>query len=572
MSIPLLAAFAGCEAAGPADAGIGLAEGVTAEDLAAKVTQFAPAVLDFDDSVLAPWEKTVIVKLVAATDLMHELFAEQVSPENATWRAALAEYAGPGAEAARAYFDIMVGPWDRLDHDRPFLAVGAKPAGAGYYPPDLTKEEFDGWVAAHPADMEALTGYFTVIERAGTDLRAVPYAERYRETLERAAALLREAAEVSQNASLAEFLRQRAGAFLSNDYYASDVAWMDITGSRIEPTIGPYEVYEDGLFGYKAAFESFLTVADSAASAELQQLKDHLPNLESRLPIPDRYRNPHRGFESPIRVVDEVYTGGDTRAGVQTTAFNLPNDARVVEEKGSKKVMLRNVMRAKFDKILTPIGQALLAPELSEQVAFQPWFTNVVMHELAHGLGPTTVTTPAGETLPVNRALRDTYSALEELKADVTGLHSLTVLAEQGVYDEAFVRAAFSGHLADLFRAVRFGASEAHGKANLIQFNWLRERNALRFTTAAGEAAPAGGAAAETWYAADLDAVKGANRELAAEVLRIEATGDYERATAFLARYGVVNDELTGVLRRLTAVPVDIRPVYSVLDKVAGWR
>ncbi len=554
---------------------MGLAPDVTPDDLAGRVAKFEPAVLDFDDSALAPWEKTVVEKLVQATDLMHELFSEQVSPENATWKQELAVYDGPGAEAARNYFDIMVGPWDRLEHDQPFLSVGEKPAGAGYYPADMTTQEFDDWIAAHPEDRDAFMAYFTVIRRdeSGTGLRAVPYNEAYGEKLGQAAALLREAADASQNATLSDFLRKRADAFGNNDYYESDVAWMDIADSRIEPTIGPYEVYEDGLFGYKAAFESFLTVADEAASAELQRLKDYLPDLERQLPIDDRYKNPDRGFESPIRVVDEIYAGGDTRAGVQTTAFNLPNDARVVEQKGSKKIMLRNVSQAKFDKILMPIASALLTQDLVSQVSFQPWFTNVVMHELAHGLGPTTVTTPAGETMQVNRALRDTYSALEELKADVTGLHNMTVLEARGVFDGQFVRQAFAGHVADLFRAVRFGASEAHGKANLIQFNWLREKGALK--PAVGdeiETAP-GALQEDILFTADLDAVRAANRELAKEVLMIEATGDYDRANAFVARYGTVSEELSGLLSRLDGkVPVDIKPVYAVLDRMAGWR
>jgi hypothetical protein len=575
MAILFVALAAGCETSGPAGGEMGLAAGVTPDDLAGRVAKFEPAVLDFDDSALAPWEKTVVEKLVQATDLMHELFSEQVSPENATWKQELAVYDGPGAEAARTYFDIMVGPWDRLEHDQPFLSVGEKPAGAGYYPADMTKQEFDDWIAAHPEDRDAFTAYFTVIRRgeSGEGLQSVPYNEAYGEKLGQAAALLREAADASQNATLSDFLRKRAAAFLSNDYYESDVAWMDIADSRIEPTIGPYEVYEDGLFGYKAAFESFLTVADEAASAELQRLKDYLPDLERQLPIEDRYKNPDRGFESPIRVVDEIYAGGDTRAGVQTTAFNLPNDARVVEEKGSKKVMLRNVSQAKFDKILMPIASSLLTQDLVAQISFQPWFTNVVMHELAHGLGPTTVTTPAGETMQVNRALRDTYSALEELKADVTGLHNMTVLEARGVFDDQFVRAAFAGHIADLLRAVRFGASEAHGKANLIQFNWLREKGALKPAIGDETETAPGSLQEDVLVTADLDAVRAANRELATEVLMIEATGDYDRANAFLAQYGTVSEELSGLLGRLDGkVPVDIRPVYAVLDKMAGWH
>jgi hypothetical protein len=575
VAILFVALATGCETSGPAGGEIGLATGVTADDLAGRVAKFEPAVLDFDDSVLAPWEKTVLGKLVAATDLMHELFALQVSPENPMWEEALAAYDGPGAEAARTYFDIMVGPWDRLEHDQPFLSVGEKPAGAGYYPPDMTQQEFDDWIAAHPEERDAFTAYFTVIRRdeSGEGLRAIPYNEAFGEKLAEAATLLRQAADASENATLSDFLRKRADAFLSNDYYESDVAWMDIAESRIEPTIGPYEVYEDALFGYKAAFESFLTVADAEASAELEQLKDDLPGLERQLPIEDRYKNPDRGFQSPIRVVDEVYAGGDTRAGVQTTAFNLPNDARVVEEKGSKKIMLRNVLQAKFDKILVPIAGELLTEDLASQVSFQPWFTNVLMHELAHGLGPTTVTTPAGETMQVNRALRDTYSALEEMKADVTGLHNMTVLESQGVFDEVFVRQAFAGHVADLFRAVRFGASEAHGKANLMQFNWLFEKGALRVTVGDETATSPGTFSADVVFSADLDAVRAANRELATEVLMIEATGDYDRANAFVARYGELSLSLEGVLGRLEGrVPVDIRPVYAVLDKMSGWH
>ncbi|HEX6065842.1 MAG TPA: hypothetical protein VFZ04_16535, partial [Longimicrobiales bacterium] len=403
-----------------------LVDSISAEAIAARVAQFAPATLDFDDRALAPWEKQVLAKLVEASQVMHEIFTIQASPQNPAWRAQLAAQQGTGKQAALDYFDIMVGPWDRLTHDEPFLEVGPRPAGAGYYPPDMTKQEFEAFLAANAAQKDALTGYFTVITRDQADRRQlvpVPYAQFYAQPLQRAAALLREAASLSQNASLKDFLSKRADAFLSNDYYASDVAWMDISNSRVEPTIGPYEVYEDLLFGYKAAFESFITVADSAASAELDNLKGQMKNLEASLPMPDQYKSVNRSFESPIRVVDVVYSAGDARRGVQTIAFNLPNDERVIEQKGSKKVMLRNVMRAKFEKILTPISQTVLSSELAAQVEFQPWFINVLMHELAHGLGPQ----------GVNKTLKDLHSALEEAKADVTGLHNLSVLAEKGV-------------------------------------------------------------------------------------------------------------------------------------------
>jgi hypothetical protein len=447
----------------------------------------------------------------------------------------------------------MVGPWDRLAHDEPFLEVGARPAGAGYYPADLTKQEFEAFLAANPAQKDALTGYFTVITRDQADRRRlvpVPYSQFYAQPLQRAAALLREAAQLAQNPTLKDFLNKRADAFLSNDYYASDVAWMDIANSRVEPTIGPYEVYEDQLFGYKAAFESFITVADPAASGELDNLKSQLKDLEAQLPLPDQYKNVNRGFESPISVVDVVYSAGDARRGVQTIAFNLPNDERVIEQKGSKKVMLRNVMRAKFEQILTPISQTVLTTELAGQVEFQPWFINVLMHELAHGLGPQ----------GVNKTLKERHSALEEAKADVTGLHNLTVLAGKGVYTQDFVRKAYIAHLGDLFRATRFGTSEAHGKANLIQFNYYLDKGALRYDNTTNR------------FSADLEAIKRLNRELATEILTIQALGDYQRAGQFIAQYGTeVRPELRTAIARLNKVPVDIRPQHAVFEKMKSW-
>lgn len=538
----------------------GLAPGVTAADLERRLERFAPARIDFDASGLEAWEKNVLETLVRASDVVHELFLLQVSPENLEWRRALVVAREDAqSDAAYRYFEVMAGPWDRLEEDAPFLGVGPKPEGAGYYPPDLTRDEFEAWLREHPEDRQAFTDYFTRIEREHGMLVAVPYSVAYGERLERAAALLREAAAASENATLSRYLNERAASFLSNDYYPSDMAWMDIGGTRIEPTIGPYEVYEDRLFGYKAAFESFVTVADSAASAELEELKGYLRELEMSLPIERRYMNLARGFESPIRVVDVVYTAGDTRAGVQTIAFNLPNDERVREAKGSKKVMLRNVSHAKFDAILEPIARAVLEPELAATVEFRPWFTNVLMHELSHGLGPGTVTTPAGERTTVSQALREHYPAMEEAKADVTGLHSLTVLSERGLYSDAFVRQAFLSHLADMFRAVRFGAQEAHGKASLVEFNYLREAGAIGYDASSGT------------FSADLDVLIEANRELASRILTLQARGDYAAAAAFLNRYGTLRPEMRAALGRLDEVPVDIRPIYTVREKMEAW-
>ena len=549
-----LVAVAACSVE-PNDPELDLAEGITMEDLEERVADFAPAEIGFDEAALTDWEKAVLAKLVAASDIMHELFARQVAPQNAEW-ARMVE--NRGADAAAEYFDIMVGPWDRQREMEPFLAVGPKPAGAGYYPPDLTRDEYEAWLEANPEDRASFESPFTVIRREGDALIAVPYSQAYGPQLEEAAALLQDAARLSENPSLSAYLESRAESFLSDDYYPSDVAWMDILGTKIEPTIGPYEVYEDQLLGMKAAFESFVTVADAEASAELDTLKSSLRTLEENLPIPDAYKNLDRGFESPMRVVDVVYTAGDTRAGVQTIAFNLPNDERVRAEKGSKKVMLRNVSQAKFDKILTPIAENILDPGLLDELAFQPWFTSVLMHELAHGLGPGFIMVD-GERMTVNQALSDRYSAIEEAKADVVGLHNLTVLRERGLYSDDFVRAAFVGELPDLFRSIRFGATEAHGRANLIQFNWLWEQGAISFDE-------------NDMITADLDAMEHAVRSLATELLTLQAEGDYARAGEILEEYGIMRPEIEAAVERLEDVPVDIRPRYEVRSLLPEWN
>ena len=537
-----------------------LTDSIGVAEMDRRVAQFAPAVLDIDDSTLQPWEKQVLKKLVDASVVLHEIYALQVHEQVPLWRARLEAEQGEGKARAIEYFELMVGPWDRLEHDQPFLEVGAKPTGAAFYPLDMTKEEFEGHLARNPKDKTAFTGYFTVIRRdAQRNLVAIPYSEFYRSNLTRAERLLREAGDLAQNASLKDFLHKRAAAFGSNDYYASDVAWMDLKDSRIEPTIGPYEVYEDALFGYKAAFESFITVADPKASSELDDLKGRMRDLERTLPVDDRHKSPDRSFESPIRVVDVAYTSGDARRGVQTIAFNLPNDERVIEAKGSKKVMLRNVMRAKFEKILTPIAQQVLDPAITSDVQFQPWFINVLMHELAHGLGPKSITNAAGEKSTVNRELKELYSPIEEAKADVTGLHNLSMLQQAGVYDADFVRRAYFGHMADLFRAVRFGTSEAHGKANLLQFNYLRDKGALRYDEKTGR------------FSADLNALIAANRELAREILTLQGEGSYNKAKDLLSRYGNERPELKAALQKLGTVPVDIRPQHTVLQKMRNW-
>ena len=413
-------------------------------------------------------------------------------------------------------------------------------------------------MAEHPEDDEAFTSYYTVIERTEDGgLKAVPYAEAYQEHLVAAAELLRDAASSADNQSVRRFLELRAESLLSDEYFDSEVAWMRLTDNLIDPTLGPYEVYEDKLFGYKAAYESFITLKDPKETALLEGLAAHLPNLEAALPIPDEHKYLDRPFNSPISVVTEVYAAGDTRSGVQTIAFNLPNDAQVREEEGSKKVMLRNVIDAKFEQILKPIAQMVLVAEQAERISVNPYFTRVLMHELAHGLGPDYVT--GQPDLTVNKGLKDKYSRIEEAKADAVGTHSLRILTERGVYTQEFLEEVYIDHVADMFRCVRFGVGEAHGMGCLTQFNYLREQAAITHDSETGK------------FAADLEVMPGAMADLARNYLLLEATADYDGAVAFIEQYGKISPEMQDALDRLESVPTDIVPVFAVKEMMQDW-
>jgi hypothetical protein len=377
----------------------------------------------------------------------------------------------------------------------------------------------------------------------------VPYSREYAEWLEPAAALLREAAALTTNASLKKFLELRAAAFESDDYYASDLAWMDLD-APVEVTIGPYETYEDELFGYKAAFEAFVTVNLPNESAALARYKERLPWLERNLPIPDEHKNLNRGTESPIRVVDTVYTSGDTRAGVQTIAFNLPNDERVREAKGSKKVLLRNTMRAKYDRILLPIAERVLDAAQVKDVSFEAYFDEVLHHELSHGLGPGTITVNGRKT-EVRKELKELFSTLEEAKADVMGVYNILALIDRGEMPAELRRSLEPTYVAGLFRSARFGVDEAHGQGVVAQFNYLQQKGALEID-------------ANGRVRAVSEKFPGAMRDLLHDMLMLQAAGDYAGTKRFLDTYGKATQPIRDAIARLADVPVDIRPVYEV--------
>ncbi len=517
-----------------------------------QIAKLAPVEISVDPSLLNENDKAVLAKLVEAARLMDEIFLRQVYSRNVAIREALQQGSNPDYPTLLTYFTINFGPFDRLNHDEPFINLKhKKPAGANFYPEDMTRDEFEAWIQAHPEDEEAFTSNFTIIRREGDRLVAIPYSRAYREFLEPAARLLKEAAALAQNPSLKKYLNSRAEAFLSNDYFQSDMDWMDLKDHKIEVVIGPYEVYEDALLGYKASFEAFITIVDPEESAKLRKVNQYLQDMELHLPIPDKYKNLHRGSASPIVVVQEVFTGGDTKAGIQTTAFNLPNDERVREAKGSKKVMLKNVAHAKYDKCWIPIVNIVLDPKDLQRVSFDAYFNHVLMHEMSHGLGPGTITVNGRKTT-VNKELKETYSTIEECKADILGVYNLAYMVEKGVFPKEMKAQAYSSYLGGIFRSVRFGINEAHGGANAIAFNYLMEKGGFEYNPQTRK------------FRVNDAKIEGAIRDLAHDLLMIQATGDYEGAKRFIQKYRYLSPEMQDALNRLKDVPVDIRPVYTI--------
>jgi hypothetical protein len=526
------------------------------EDVSRRLSQLPKTTVDYDRSLLNDEEQRVVAKLIEASRAIDEIYWAQVSDENAEYRKRLEAQAG-GSQLDRdgyEYFVANKGRWDRLAQDEPFVEPfgekGAKPAGAAFYPPDMTKEEMEKYIAAHPDQKDALQGLFTIVRREGDKLVTIPYSKAYAEQLGVASARLREAAEITTNASLKAYLTKLADAFSKDDYRESDMAWMDLD-SPIEVVIGPYEVYEDEMFNYKAAFESFVTVVDKPESDKLKGYAKHLPDMERNLPEPEQYKNPNRGTESPIRVVQEIFTAGDARRGVQTSAFNLPNDEVVREKKGSKKVLLKNVMDAKFEKSGKPIALRVLEPALRDLISFDAYFNHTLFHELSHGLGPGLIPDPKGSGKRVDSRLllENSYSTIEECKADVVGVWNILYAHDHKLLNNVDEQHLFATYTGLMFRSMRFGIDEAHGRGTAIQWNWLREKGAI---TPKGDGT----------YTVDFTKYRDGIKTLATELLTIEATGDLKRAQALLAKYGVSTPEMQSVIATLNDIPVDITPVF----------
>jgi len=550
---------------------VNAAEPATVAQLDTMARRFAPAELKADTSKLSKGDRAAMVKLIEAAKIIDTLQLRQRWAGNETLWAALQKDQSPLGRARLNAFWLNKGPWSGLDDNRSFMPAeyagiaipSRKPEGANFYPQNASKAALENWMNGLPAAQKADAQWFFTVIKPGSDgsFRTVKYSEEYRPELEQLAKLLREAAASTDNASLKKFLTLRADAFLSNDYLASDFAWMDLD-APVDITIGPYETYNDELFGYKAAFEAYVSIRDQQETQKLAFFGKHLQELEDNLPLDKQYRNPKVGAIAPMVVVNEVYGAGDGNMGVQTAAYNLPNDERVIRERGSKRVMLKNVQEAKFASTLMPISKLVLRPQDQKDVDFDSFFTHILAHEIMHGLGPHTTKKDGKESTP-RQDLKETYSTIEEAKADITGLWALRYMMDKGLLKETLgqgvqaERKLYNTFLASSFRTLHFGLTSSHARGMAIQVNYLLDKGAF---VAHGDGS----------FSVDFKKIKDAVIDLDREFLTIEATGDYARAQAMMAKYVVIRPEVQRALDKLkSSVPNDIRPSFVTAASLA---
>ncbi len=527
--------------------------------LKAMTARFAPVIISADISKLPARERQALAKLVQAGLIMDALFLRQVWAGNESMLLDLLKDQSPFGRARLHYFLINKCPWSRLDSNAAFIpGAPKKPEAANFYPAGAYKERVEAWLKTLTAAAQSdAMGFFTTIRHAAGakpgDFIVVPYSVEYQGELAEASSLLREAAALTNQPTLKAYLAKRADAFLSNDYYDSDLAWMELDSS-IEPTIGPYEVYEDEWFNAKAAFESFITIRDEAETAKLSKLGSHLQDIENNLPIDPKYRNPRIGSMAPIRVVNVVLASGDGNRGVQTAAFNLPNDERVIKEKGAKRVMLRNMQEAKFRIALIPISQTVLSAVDRKHVSFDAFFTHTVMHELMHGLGPHEIRV-GDRVTTVRQEMKELYSTVEEAKADISGLFALQYLVDKGVLSKGLQQSVYDTFLASAFRSIRFGITEAHGRGIALQLNFLLDYGAF--------AANKDGS-----FSVNKAKIRDGVKALTQEIMTLEAEGNYAKAKDMTSSLCVVRPEIQGALDRLQNVPVDIEPRFTTAEEL----
>ncbi len=514
-----------------------------------RIKSFADVNITADMSNLTENQKKVVELLAEAGHLADSIFWKQTSASSIPVRDSLKGLDNPEAKTMLEYVMINYGPYDPIYGHERFVGEGPdeRPPGGNFYPLDITKEEFNNYVEANPDQKEALENLYKIVRRDGDKLKAIPYHEAYPE-VEKMAAKLEEAAEYCENESLKRYLNLRAEALRKDDYLDSDMAWMEIKDNDIDIVIGPIENYEDELFNYKTAFEAVVMIKDKEASKELDMFKRHLQNFEDRLPYPDEYKNESVGSGNILQVVNVAYFGGDCQKGVKTIAASLPNDPRVHEAKGGKKSMYKNMMEAKFDKIVKPIAEKMIDRKLWSYVDKKAFTSFVTLHEVAHTLGPRYVYGSDKES--VRRALKERYSAIEETKADILGMWNHKQLLELGEITPEYLKKAVVTYVTGMYRSIRFGAEEAHGRANLIQLNYLKKHGAIMKQD-------------DGTYTVSEFVFFSKVADLAHKILMIEVAGDYEAAGEIIEEYGQLTDEIKAEIESLNDVPRDIDTKYE---------
>jgi hypothetical protein len=532
---------------------------IIAPDLAQRFAKFKPIHISFDSSGLTDHEQKMIDKLVDAAGLLDCIYWRQSDPDGLKLYLSLQNSTKPQDQMLREYLKINGGRFDLIDDNKPFVGAAPAPPGRGFFPWDMTRAEFDSYVAAHSDQKVSLYDPQTIVARTRFEgpvpknpqtLQAVPYHVVFREFLVPMARDLRQAAELSDDPAFANFLRLRAHALLTDNYWDSDIAWLDLKSPKFDIIFAPYETYLDGLLGVKTSYGASVMIRNDAESKKLEVFQKYVPQLQESLPLAPADLPSKRGKQSPMEVVDAIYRAGDLLHGYQAVADNLPNDPRIHEQKGSKKIFWKNFMDARVDYIILPIAQRLMPADQANLVTGEGLLDFVTLHEISHGLGPAYARTAAGKT-DIREAIGPQYSALEESKADIAGMMCVKWLVDHGAIPKEKLNGIYASFLGETFRTIRFGIAEAHGQGAMMEFSYLTEQGAIRRDPSAG------------LYSADFDKMPGAMASLAKELLEQEATGDRARTENWFKKYAVMPPELAAALAKASDIPVDVDPDFD---------
>jgi hypothetical protein len=525
-----------------------------AADLGQRLAKFQHVRMLFQTAGLTAREQQLVRKLVEACSYLESIYWRQSDAEALTLYQSLGSSRNRRDIELRTYLRINASRFDLIDQDRPFVGTEPAPPGRGFYPANLTRDQVEQYVKQHPEQKAAIYSQFTIVRWNEGKLEAVPYRIAFRAFLEPAANALRAAANLSDDAAFAKFLQLRADALISDDYFPSDLAWLELKNPKFDIVFAPYETYLDGLLGVKGSYGAAVMVRNERESKKLELFQKYVPQIQDALPLAAEDRPSKEGLETPMEVMDTPFRAGDLTHGYQAVADNLPNDPRVHEQKGSKKLFFKNFMDARVNYVILPVARKLMEPKQAAKVSGEGYLLGTIMHEISHGLGPAFARTAAGK-VSIREAMGPGFSGLEEAKADVTGMFGLKWLVDHDALPKAKLEEYYASYVGGLFRTVRFGTAEAHGQAEMMEFNYLSERGAIRRN-------------ANGRYSIDYEKIPGAVADLAKELLEIEATGDRARAENWFKKYGTMPEELKVSLKAVASVPVDIDPVFSFAERV----